>query len=90
MNELSYGEVLDRVDLGGERAILFMADGAVRFRHICGGTFEPMIIAPALQIGEGHTVVQRTPLTIRASIACDVDRGCDEHGFVTDGAWEPV
>lgn len=90
MDELHYGEVVDRVDLGGERAILFMADGAVRFRHVCGGTFRPMIIAPALQIGHGHTVLQRHPLTIRASIACDVERGCTEHGFVTDGVWEAV
>ena len=90
MNELTYGEVLDRVDLGGERAILFMDDGAVRYRHICGGTFEPMIIAPRLQIGNGHTIVKRNPLTIVASIACDFERGCTEHGFVTDGRWVPA
>jgi hypothetical protein len=90
MNELTYGEVLDRVDLGDERAVLFMADGAVRFRHVCGGTFEPMIIAPKLQIGDGHMIVQRNPLTIVASIACDVERGCTEHGFVTDGRWVAV
>lgn len=92
MQDLSegYGEVIDRVDLGGERAILFMADGDVRFRHICGGTHTPMIIAPRLQIGNGHTVVAREPLTIVASIACDTERGCAEHGFVTDGVWVAV
>jgi len=83
-----YGVTQSRVDLGNERAILFMADGSVRFRHICGGTYTPMITAPALQIGHGHEIIQRDPLTIRASIACDVERGCNEHGFVTDGSWQ--
>lgn len=88
--ELSYGDVLERVDLGEERSILFMADGAVRFRHVCGGTHWPMIIAPALQLGNGHTVVTRHPLTIVASIACDLERGCTEHGWVTNGRWVPA
>lgn len=86
----SYGKVEARVDLDDQRSILFMSDGAVRFRHVCGGTFEPLVIAPRLQIGEGHEIVQRDPLTIRASIACDVERGCTEHGFVTDGVWDPI
>ena len=84
----AYGEALSRVDLGNDRAILFMEDGTVRFRHVCGGTYRPMIIAPALQIGNGHEIIQRDPLTIRASIACDAERGCTEHGFVTDGKWQ--
>lgn len=86
----TYGPVLDRVDVDDERAILFMQDGAVRFRHVCGGTHIPMVIAPQLQIGNGHEIIQREPLTIRASIACDLERGCTEHGFVTDGRWEGV
>lgn len=86
----TYGDIVDRVELDDQRSILFMEDGEVRFRHVCGGTYKPMIIAPRLQIGEGHTVIQRDPLTIRASIACDVERGCMEHGFVTDGRWEAV
>jgi hypothetical protein len=86
----SYGEILDTVNLDDTRAILFMEDGAVRFRHVCDGMYEPMIIAPALQIGNGHEIIQRTPLTIRASIACDFERGCSEHGFVTDSQWQAV
>lgn len=88
--ELSYGDILDRVDLGGERAIIWTSDGEIRFRHICGGTHTPMIIAPRLQIGQGHTIVTRYPLTIVASIACDLERGCLEHGFVTGGRWVPA
>lgn len=88
MHELTYGPVASRVDLGDDRAILFMEDGTVRFRHVCGGTYVPMIVAPALQMGNGHEIIQRDPLTIRASIACDVERGCMEHGFVTNGKWE--
>ena len=90
MRELTYGDISERVDFGGDRAILFMADGSVRFRHLCHGVYTLMIIAPALQIGNGHTVVTRAPLTIVASIACDWERGCTEHGFVTDGKWVAV
>lgn len=90
IRELSYGEVTDRVDLGGERAIIWTADGEIRFRHICYGVHTPMIIAPRLQIGHGHTIVTRDPLTIVASIMCDAERGCLEHGFVTNGEWIPA
>lgn len=31
-----------------------------------------------------HTIVQREPLTITASLAC---RDCSWHGFITDGKW---
>lgn len=90
MHELTYGPIASRVDLGDERAILFMENGDVRFRHVCGATYVPMIASPMLLIGHGHEVVKREPLTIVASIACDLERGCTEHGFVTDGRWVAV
>lgn len=34
-----------------------------------------------------HTIVQREPLTITASLAC---RSCPWHGFITDGRWRAV
>lgn len=36
-----------------------------------------------------HTIVSRSPLTIRASLACD-EPGCSWHGWVTDGKWVPA
>lgn len=83
--------------------LLFYADGTVRFQHLCDrGERGVIICAPALQIGNGHTVTPEftqpyldTPhggyvplaLTVRASIACD---DCGTHGFVTDGIWTDV
>lgn len=32
-----------------------------------------------------HTIVQRDPVTIRASLACPDD--CGWHGFITEGRW---
>lgn len=34
-----------------------------------------------------HTIVQREPLTITASLAC---RDCSWHGFITEGKWIPA
>lgn len=86
----TYGPIEERVHLDEERSILFMSDGAIRFRHVCRALNREMVIAPALQIGNGHTVVTRDPLTIVASILCDAERGCTEHGFVTNGRWIAV
>lgn len=76
----------DRVDLGEGRAVLFYDDGTVRFEHLCHRTRDGLtiIIAPRLALGQGHTIVQREPLTIVASIACG---DCPIHGWVTNGAW---
>lgn len=77
-----------RVDLGGDLAILFYGDDDVRFHHLCDrGKRGIVICAPRLQIGRGHSVVRREPLTIVASVMCD---DCGTHGFVTDGAWVSV
>jgi hypothetical protein len=95
--ELTYGPVAKRVNVGlivGHQAensidILFMEDGEVRFSHVCrlARSGQVMRIAPRLQIGDGHTVVTREPLTIVASILCG---DCGIHGFVTDGTWRPA
>lgn len=83
----------DSVDLGDGMAVLFYPDGTVRFRHVCDRKLRPesaagrgftVVCAPQLQIGHGHTVVTREPLTIVASILCPE---CGTHGFVTNGVW---
>lgn len=76
------------VDLDGPR-VLFYADGTVRFEHRCDRSHRNagiLVCAPALQIGNGHTVTQTDPLTIVASILCP---DCAVHGWVTDGRWVP-
>lgn len=79
------GEHVRRVDLDAHRAIVFPGDGSVLFRHVCDrGARGVIICQPALQIGQGHTVVTEDPLTIVASILCP---DCGTHGFVTDGRW---
>jgi hypothetical protein len=64
----------------------FYADGSVRFEHRCSeiGGGRHKIVAPALMIGQGHTVLSRAPLHIEASILCD---DCGLHGWVRDGRW---
>lgn len=72
---------------GAEHRILFYPDGTVRFEHRCDRSSRNagvVVCAPALQIGNGHTVVQSMPLTIVASILCP---DCNTHGWVTDGGW---
>lgn len=86
----TYGPVAARVPVEGSTSeVLFMDDGAVRFAHACKavGSGQRLRCAPALQIGNGHTVVAMDPLTIVASILCP---DCGLHGFVTDGRWVGV
>lgn len=85
----SYGPIESQVDLELKVSILFMADGKIRAAHDCKliRKGERIRCAPALQIGNGHTVVTRDPLTIVASILCD---DCGMHGFVTNGHWIPA
>lgn len=84
-----YGEVESLVEVGCGVEILFMQDGTVRAAHDCKmvGVNKRLRCAPALMIGQGHTVVKRGPLTIVASILCT---DCGLHGFVTNGAWIPA
>ena len=78
----------ERVDLDADRAIIFTGDGKVLFSHLCDRHERGILrCAPELQIGRGHTVATRTPLTIVASILCP---DCGAHGFVTDGTWRGV
>lgn len=66
-------------------AILTYPDGTMRVEHACKVVYGRRIRnAPALQLGNGHRVVQADPLTIVASIAC---ADCGLHGWVTDGKW---
>ena len=85
----TYGEVESSVDVGLGIEILFMQDGPVRIAHNCKlvGDDKRLRCAPALMIGQGHTVVTRDPLTIVASILCS---DCGLHGFVTNGVWVPA
>lgn len=74
-----------RVD--DDKAVLFYPDPTeVRFLHRCDRTTTRdagiVICSPALQIGAAHTIVQRDPLTIVASILCP---DCGTHGHVTNG-----
>lgn len=77
----------DLIDL--ERSLLTYPDRTIRFQHRCDrGPRGIIICAPALQIGNGHTLtrgIDDQP-TVVASIACP---DCGTHGYVTDGRWEP-
>lgn len=73
--------------LGPTYRLLSYPDGAVRFEHRCDrGERGTIICAPALQIGNGHTLTRNADgkPTVRASILCP---DCNTHGFVTDGRW---
>lgn len=62
--------------------VLFYPDGTVRFEHDCKIVDRVRIIcAPSLV---NHTIVQREPLTIEASILCP---DCGTHGWVRKGRW---
>ena len=75
--------------------LLYYPDGAVRFEHRCDrGERGTIICAPALQIGNGHTLTRNGILshsnpkgqpTVRASVLCP---DCGTHGFITDGWWQ--
>lgn len=72
---------------GPSYRLLTYPDGAVRFEHRCDrGDRGVIICAPALQIGNGHTLTRndRGLPTVRASILCP---DCETHGFITDGRW---
>lgn len=67
--------------------LLGYPDGTVRFEHRCDRSERGVIIcAPALQIGNGHTLTrdEQGHPTVRASILCP---DCGTHGFVTEGRW---
>lgn len=71
-------------DHGSGVSSLHYPDGKIRIRHTCNRTHITIINAPALQLTNGHTVVQREPLTVNPSILCD---DCGLHGFITNGSW---
>lgn len=62
--------------------------------HDCPAILGPTTVAPGatfgwMPTGVGlHTLVQVDPLTIRASVVWP--ECCGLHGFITDGAWQPV
>lgn len=73
------------VGVGPAIRALFYEDGKVGIEHECRVVEGTQIIcAPALRLGEGHTIVSENPLTITPSILCP---DCGLHGFITDGRW---
>lgn len=70
----------------GRVQTLWYSDGAVHVRHECHRQRDglTLIIAPALQLGHGHSIVTRDPLTVSPSIACG---DCGLHGWIRDGRW---
>lgn len=62
-------------------------DGNIRIRHVCTRPRDgrTLIVAPALQLTNGHSVVTRDPLTVTPSIMCD---DCRLHGYIRNGQWE--
>lgn len=74
-----------RQPAGPSYRILFYRDGTARFEHRCDrGDRGVVVCAPALQLGAGHAIEQRDPLTISPSILCP---DCGTHGFVRAGRW---
>lgn len=82
--------------LGEPFRLLIYPDGVVRFEHRCDrGKRGVIICAPALQIGNGHTLTWApnnypgyeglfdVP-TVTPSISCP---DCGTHGFITNGRW---
>jgi len=70
---------------GPSYRVLFYPDGSVRFEHRCDrGERGTIICAPALRIGDGHTIESLDPLTISPSILCP---DCETHGFIRNGRW---
>lgn len=91
-----FGDVADRIDVGGGVHLLVFSDDShaphnIGVEHACmrwADEQEPdgefvKVIAPSLS--PAHVVTGEPPtLTIRASIACP---DCGLHGVVTDGRW---
>ena len=70
---------------GPQYRVLGYPDGTMRFEHRCDrGERGVVICAPALRLGDGHTVVEMDPLTVTPSILCP---DCGTHGFIRAGAW---
>lgn len=79
-------EMCARVDHGSGVFTVWYLDGSVGVEHDCrviDGT--QLVTAPKLQLDGGHRVVEREPLTVEPSIACD----CGLHGFISKGVWCP-
>lgn len=80
------GRVERVVEVGDDKALLFMADGTVRFRHVCDRSARDagtIVCSPALS--DLHTVRSDDPVDVSPSILCS---DCGTHGYVRDGAWE--
>lgn len=60
----------------------------VRVEHPCpSGNGKARVIAPALQIGRGHTITHSDPVTVTPSVMCP---DCGLHGHITNGVWVPA
>ncbi|HMG43949.1 MAG TPA: hypothetical protein VK611_21630 [Acidimicrobiales bacterium] len=72
----------------GAVIVLYYEDGSIRIEHACRVIDDTQIVcAPALRLGDGHSVVSSDPLTVVPSILCP---DCGLHGFITAGAWSPA
>ena len=79
--------LIDRGDRTNYRVLIY-GDGTHRFEHPCDrGERGVVIAAPALRLDDGHTIVNRDPLTISPSILCP---DCGTHGFIREGRWVPA
>lgn len=84
--DLTNGELIDRTVDHGKVQTLWYSDGEVGLRHVCTRPRDgrTLVVAPRLQLDNGHTIVSRDPVTVTPSCACD---DCGLHGFLTNGVW---
>lgn len=90
-----YGTPSEVIPVGPEdMALLFFADGTVRFQHRCAPAgAAPILCAPALrwglEHGPGHTVerAESGAVTVTPSVLCP---DCKTHGFVRESTWKGV
>jgi hypothetical protein len=76
---------IDRQDHGRVHSVHY-PDGTIRIEHQCKVVSDTrFVIAPSLQLENGHTVTQIEPLTVQPSIACP---DCGLHGYIIEGAWQ--
>ena len=83
------------IDLGGGVSIRELRNAAgvllgIHWRHGTGwcATIEHNFVPTKAYSDDGWTVVKETPLTLAESLLC-VDKTCNAHGHIRNGAWEP-
>jgi hypothetical protein len=76
------------VEVGEGIALTWYPDGSVGLRHTCTRARDglTLVVAPRLQLGQGHTLDVET-LTVDPSCGCG---DCGLHGWVRAGVWVPA